>query len=33
MHYLVLSFPFALILFAPWAVPQVRPVALAKETQ
>jgi hypothetical protein len=31
MHYLLLGFPFAVILFAPWVVPAVRPLGSMPE--
>jgi len=31
MHSLILGFPFALILFAPWVVPVMRPLRVAEE--
>jgi hypothetical protein len=31
MHYLLLGFPFAVILFAPWVVPAVRPLGSIPE--
>ena len=31
MHYVLLGLPFAMILFAPWVVPGMKPLRIAQE--